>query len=305
MNAAFPRSALVRSPRRMVLMLAAALVLSACATQEGPYKEQQERLPPLTASDGRIVIYRGASLAWAVLPNVYLNGIVVGAAVTNTAYLLDLPKGSYEITVTTEVEKKVRFPLETGEVKYVRLTHAFGLVTDRIVPELVAADDATGELRGLKPVPATAYRAANQAMRALGVTGVGVRAFSPPAFFNSSCRVAGYLQAPDKLSHTQYIQKAFEEVLRAEGAYAQGPARVTIGGSVRALDFSSTSGYWQIDLALDSSNGSKLEVSEHYEFYGGYGALQACMNTADAYVRAVQSLVNKVFRSSDFAALLR
>ena len=147
-----------------------------------------------------------------------------------------------------------------------------------------------------------------QTIRALGVTGVGIRTFSPPEFFNANCVPLGDLLAPGSLSHTQYIQKAFEDQLRIEGAYAQREPRVTIGGKVNRLDFSSLSGYWQIDLTLDSSNGRKLDVSEHYEFQGGFApfvGIQACMNTADAFVRAVLNLVSKAVHSSGFAELLR
>ncbi len=83
---------------------------------------------------------------------------------------------------------------------------------------------------------------------------------------------------------------------------------MTIGGRVNRLDFSSLSGYWQIDLTLDSSNGRKLDVSEHYEFQGGFVpfvGIHACMNTADAFVRAVLNLVSKAVHSSGFAELLR
>ena len=259
----------MRFPRRIVLMLAAALVLLGCATQGVSYKEPQGGLPQLAAGHGRIFIYRGPSIGWAVQPNVYLNGVVVGAAVADAVYLLDRPKGSYEITVTTEVEKKVTFSLEAGEVKYVRLTLALGVFASRIVPELVAKDEATKELLNLTVLTPAMSPADSQTIRALGVTGVGIRTFSPPELFNANCVPVGDLQAPGSLSHTQYIQRAFEDQLRIEGAYAQGEPRVTIGGKVNRLDFSSLSGYWQIDLTLDSSNGRKLDVSEHYEFQGG------------------------------------
>jgi hypothetical protein len=298
----------MRFARRTALMLAAAVVLAGCATQGVSYKEQQARLPQLAAGNGRIFIYRNPSIGWAVQPSVYLNGVAVGAAVADAAYLLDRPKGSYEIAVKTEVEKKVAFLLEAGEVKYVRLALTLGVFASRIVPELVSRDEATKELLDLRLMAPAMSPADNQATKVLGVTGVGIRTFSPPEFFNANCVPVGDLQAPGSLSHTQYIQRAFEDQLRIEGAYAQGEPRVTIGGKVNRLDFSSLSGYWQIDLTLDSSNGSELDVSEHYEFQGGFVpfvGIQACMNTADAFVRAVQNLVNKAYRSSGFAELLR
>jgi hypothetical protein len=127
-------------------MLVAALALTGCATQGVPYKEQEAKLPPLATSAGRIFIYRSSSLGFAVQPTVYLNGAAIGTAVPNAVYFVDRPKGTYEIVASTEVEKKVTFVLDTGEIKYVRLTPTFGVLVGRIVPELVAKDEATKEL---------------------------------------------------------------------------------------------------------------------------------------------------------------
>lgn len=136
-------------PRRTILILIAALALAGCATQGVPYKEQEAKLPPLAASSGRIFIYRSSSLGLALQPTVYLNGAAIGTAVPKAVYFVDRPKGTYEIAASTEVEKKVTFVLETGEIKYVRLTMNFGVLVGRIVPELVAKDEATKELLDL------------------------------------------------------------------------------------------------------------------------------------------------------------
>lgn len=147
----------MRFPRRTILMLIAALALTGCATQGVQYKEQEAKLPQLAASSGRIFIYRSSSLGFAVQPTVYLNGAAIGTAVPNAVYFVDRPKGTYEIAASTEVEKKVTFVLETGEVKYVRLTPTFGVLVGRIVPELVAKDEATKELLDLTLItPSTA-----------------------------------------------------------------------------------------------------------------------------------------------------
>lgn len=139
----------MRSPFRTLLMMVVVLALAGCATQGVPYKEQEAKLPPLAASDGRIFVYRSSSLGFAVQPTVYLNGAAIGTAVPNAVYFVDRPKGTYEITASTEVEKKVTFVLDPAEVKYVRLTPTFGLLVGRIVPELVGKDEAAKELLDL------------------------------------------------------------------------------------------------------------------------------------------------------------
>ncbi|HKQ26721.1 MAG TPA: hypothetical protein VJT81_19930 [Burkholderiales bacterium] len=66
-----------------------------------------------------------------------------------------------------------------------------------------------------------------------------------------------------------------------------------------------TGGSWTIDLALTSSNGSRMTVAEHYEFPSGFIATEACRQTAEAFSRAVQNLIGKTVQSAEFAGLIR
>jgi hypothetical protein len=149
----------------------------------------------------------------------------------------------------------------------------------------------------------------NIAIKTLGATGIGIKAFEAPADFSANCRALGALQVADNLTHTQYIQKAFEDEMKIAGAFAPAAARVTIGGKVNKLSFSSvralTGGTWNIDLTLSSSNGQSMNVVENYDFASGFIATEACRQTADAYSRAVQNLIGKVVRSPDFSNLVR
>lgn len=149
----------------------------------------------------------------------------------------------------------------------------------------------------------------NQLIKALGASSVGVGTFVGPAEFNANCRALGALQVADDLTHTQYIQKAFEDELKVAGAFASGTPRVTLTGKVQRLEFSSmralTGGSWTIDLAMASSNGKSLLVNEHYEFSSGFSAPEACRNTAEAFSRAVQNLVGKTVRNPEFATLIK
>ena len=149
----------------------------------------------------------------------------------------------------------------------------------------------------------------NVAIRTLGVNGVAIGAFAPPATFDANCRALGALQVSDNLTHTQYIQKAFEDELKVAGAFALSSPRVTLTGQVPRLEFSSTravtGGSWTIDLVLISSNGNRMAVTEYYEFTSGFIATEACRQTAEAFLRAVQNLVGKTVRSPQFASLVR
>ncbi|MBW8760755.1 MAG: hypothetical protein JF586_24505 [Burkholderiales bacterium] len=149
----------------------------------------------------------------------------------------------------------------------------------------------------------------NQTIKSLGTSGIGIGTFSAPANFSANCRALGPMQVADGLTHTQYIQKAFEDELKIAGAYAAKDSKVLLTGKVEKLEFSSmralTGGSWSIDLALNSSNGKSLKISEYYEFNSGFSAPEACRNTAEAYSRAVQNLIGKTVRDPSFADLVR
>jgi hypothetical protein len=149
----------------------------------------------------------------------------------------------------------------------------------------------------------------NVALKTLGQSGLGVGPFTGPPAFDATCRAAGPLAPPDGLSHTGYIKKALEDEFKVAGIYAAENPRISISGTVNKLEFSSaraiTGGSWDIDLTLSSSNGKTLHVAEHYEFESGYAAITACKQTAEAYFPAVQDLIAKAVRSSEFTALVK
>ena len=84
--------------------------------------------------------------------------------------------------------------------------------------------------------------------------------------------------------------------------------KATLSGVVEQLNFSSsrglTGGEWNILLRVTSSNGKSMSVSEHYEFESGFIADTACKQTAEAYLPAVQNLIGKLVKASEFRSLL-
>ena len=146
-------------------------------------------------------------------------------------------------------------------------------------------------------------------LKGLGVSGVGVGSFSEPAVFENSCRGRGALGLPGGVSHTEYIRKALESELKAAGIFRSNKPRVVLGGVVNKLEFSSgsgmTGGSWDITLTLRSSKGGQMSASEHLEFESGVKASTACQQTADAYLTAVQNLIQKMFQSPGFKGLVQ
>ena len=48
-----------------------------------------------------------------------------------------------------------------------------------------------------------------------------------------------------------------------------------------------------------------MKVNEYYEFDSGFSAFEACRITAEAFTRAVQNLVGKAVKSTEFGFLLK
>lgn len=134
------------------LSLAAVLVVvSGCASGPG-FKSVSATFPPVPAGSARIFFYRNSNMGAgaAVQPAVNLNGQKVGNAVPGGFFYVDRPPGDYEVTTTTELKKTLTFHVDAGQVRYVRLALAFGVMVAHINPELVEAQQAQPEIEKTK-----------------------------------------------------------------------------------------------------------------------------------------------------------
>ncbi len=157
---------------------------------------------------------------------------------------------------------------------------------------------------------APAYQAskANQAALAnIHGAQVAVGAFTQPADISTTCRDKGPVEPPNKLSFASYVQGALSDELKAAGKLDPSSG-VTLTGQLTKVDFSSThnlvEGYWDLNLALHSSNGRSLSVAEHYDFGTNLIDMVACQDSANALPKAVDALIHKAVSSPDFPALL-
>lgn len=118
-------------------------LLSACAS--GPkMSEVQSSIPALKQDEGRVYFYRSGSMVGAAIqPNIVLNGEVIGVSKPGGFFFVDRAPGAMQVSTSTEVEKKLSFTLNAGEVRYVKTVIGFGIVAGRVYPELV--DRAVGE----------------------------------------------------------------------------------------------------------------------------------------------------------------
>jgi hypothetical protein len=127
---------------RASLAVTFAILVSACAT--GPkHAEVSSSMPLLSSSQGRIFFYRNASFFGAALaPSILLNDKIVGDSQTGGFFYVDQTAGPQTVSTATEVEKKLTFILDAGQIRYVRTYVGFGIIVGRVYPELV--DNAEG-----------------------------------------------------------------------------------------------------------------------------------------------------------------
>jgi hypothetical protein len=142
-------------------------------------------------------------------------------------------------------------------------------------------------------------------LRKLNGQTVNVGPFTAKGAESSSigCRAVGPIKTPDGEPFSQYVRKAFISELTMAEVYSAA-ASVTLTGTLDHLDFSSTSGAWQMGLTVSSSNGKSLHVEESYDFSSSFFGETACNQTAQAFMPGVQDLIGKLVRDPGFKTLL-
>ena len=138
-----------------LVAIAASLLLSGCASGT-KFSEMGAAMPTAQPDMGRIYFYRTALIGFAVQPEVRLNGEKVGKAVPNGFFYVDRPAGNYQVVTETEVEKKLTFTLEPGQVRYVRLDISMGFWVGHVYGELIDEDKAKSEIASTRYIGSAA-----------------------------------------------------------------------------------------------------------------------------------------------------
>ena len=129
-----------------LIIIGLTIALTGCASGV-KYKDMASSIPALQAEKGRIYFFRSASMLGAALqPSIMLDGVQVGESKPGGFFFIDRTAGNHEVTTATEVEKKLTFTLDKGEVKYVKTSVGLGFFVGRVIPELANAADAKKEL---------------------------------------------------------------------------------------------------------------------------------------------------------------
>jgi hypothetical protein len=119
--------------------------------ERAKYSEVKGGIPGLKPTEGRIFFYRNTSMlvGGALQPSVRLNGATVGGAIPGGFFFLDRSPGPMEVSLSTEVERKLTFDLKAGDVRYVHMYVGMGLLVGRLYPELVDASVGQKDIEGL------------------------------------------------------------------------------------------------------------------------------------------------------------
>jgi len=145
-------------------------------------------------------------------------------------------------------------------------------------------------------------------LKALLTGAIKVDPFIISSTFDASCRGFGDITPPVNMSFQGYIQTALADELKVAGLYDEKNPKVVLSGSIDRLNFSSskglTNGEWNIDLKITSSNGRSMYVSESFQFESAFNGDIACRRTAEAFLPAVQDLITKIVRDTEFRRLL-
>ena len=118
-----------------------------------------------------------------------------------------------------------------------------------------------------------------------------------------ACRAVGPIKTPDGETYAEYVRKALIDELKMANIYSDD-APITLTGNLNDINFSSSSGTWNLSLTVNSSNGKSLTVTDDYSFTTSFYGETACNQTAQALMPAVQNLIAKLVRDDGFKLLL-
>lgn len=118
------------------------------------------------------------------------------------------------------------------------------------------------------------------------------------------CRLSGPIVLPANVSIQEYLKDAIQKEMLGSGVFdADADNRLHV--NITKLDFiSSMPAYWIINARIFSTaypTGYNVHVK--HRFHTSWIADNACTNTADALVTAVQAFIGKIIDHDDFKLL--
>ena len=118
-----------------------------------------------------------------------------------------------------------------------------------------------------------------------------------------TCRAVGPIKTPDGETFEAFIRKALIDQLRLAELYSPD-APVSVSGNLDMIDFNTSSGIWNLALTVTDKAGRSFSVREDYDYESSFYGETACNQTAQAFMPAVQDLIQKVVKHPEFKAMV-
>lgn len=152
-----------------------------------------------------------------------------------------------------------------------------------------------------KTLPYSASASNVDGIRAANIKPVSVSTFqsTKPGLSSIVCRAVGPVTVES--SFESYIEKAFVLELRQAGLYDQN-SKLVLNGKLEQLDFSSgmTDGNWVMELTVSNSRNESYTTNSNFNFSGSFLGDKACGDVSQAFVPAVQKLIEGVINNPRF-----
>jgi hypothetical protein len=138
-------------------------------------------------------------------------------------------------------------------------------------------------------------------IRAVSIKPVSVGKFQSvkPGLSSIVCRAVGPVTVEP--SFESYIENAFVLELKQAGVYDPN-SKLVINGKLEQIDFSSgmTDGNWAMELTISNSRNESYTTKSNFNFSGSFLGDKACGDVSQAFVPAVQKLIEGVIKDPRF-----
>ena len=132
---------------------------------------------------------------------------------------------------------------------------------------------------------------------------VGEFTASTPGRKAIDCRAVGPIVTPDDETYEAFIRNALVDQLKLAEMYSADASRL-ITGHVDEINFTSMNGIWNIGVTITDETGRNFTVAETFDYDSSFYGETACNQTAQAFMPAVQDLIQKIVSHPVFAEMV-
>jgi hypothetical protein len=158
--------------------------------------------------------------------------------------------------------------------------------------------------------PYTSSIETTSVLKSLGVANIEIKSVTSSIDIDNTCpSSAKIILLPNNSSFEDYIKSALIEELSAAKIHDREAPKVKLQIDIKELEYflahsNSLMSVWDIDLKVNSSNGTSLRIHKHYLFDAGAYSLWSCKKIAESYMPAIQATIFELANSPKLKALV-